>query len=93
MRLHKFLADEESQTETIDRTEFLQAMKLLKDSIKITVWNTSSAINHRHLQFAIDNLAANIDWLVRGRKLNSIAEQIDEHLRDQIEIHGYQGKI
>jgi len=52
MRLHKFLADEESQTETIYRTDALQAMKPLKDSLKIFVRYASSAINHRYLQFA-----------------------------------------
>ena len=93
MRLHKFLADEESQTETICRIDAFQAMKLLEDSLKISVRYASSAINHRYFQFAVYNLTANIDWLVRGRKLDSIAEQIDEHLRDQIEIHGRQGQI
>jgi len=93
MRLHKFFADGEPQTEAIDRSGFGQSVKLLKDLIEMFCRYASPSINHQHLQVTVDNLTAEIDRRLRRRELDSIAEQVDQDLRDQIEIHRHPWQI
>ncbi len=86
MGLNKRLANGQSQAQAIRWAEFRYPIEFIEDPVEVFRRDTDAPIGNQHLELVIDNAAPNLNRLVGRRKLESIAKQVDEYMRDQSKV-------
>jgi hypothetical protein len=93
MGLNKCFANGQSQAQAIGWAEFRYPMEFIEDPAQVFPRHTDAPIGNQNLELVINDAAANLHRLVGWRKLEGIAEQVDEYMGNQSKVHGNKRQV
>src|SRR5574341_338864 len=91
MRFDDPFADRQTKAGACDMLGSMDAIKLIKNTIQVSGWDTNTPIQHGDLHFASLDLSLNFKRRAIRRVLQSIIEQVDECMNDEDKVQRHQG--